>query len=50
MQSLLGHADLQTATRYVREVSTQTDRVIENGREYVVQIQISHIKLAKFGH
>jgi hypothetical protein len=29
---LLGHADLQMATRYVQDVSRQTDRVVENSR------------------
>lgn len=36
VQRLLGHADLQMATRYVQDVSTQTDRVIENSRKYVI--------------
>jgi integrase len=30
VQRLLGHADLQMATRYVQDVSKQTDRVVEN--------------------
>jgi integrase len=38
VQRLLGHADLQMATRYVQDVSEQTDRVIENSRIYVCQI------------
>jgi integrase len=38
VQRLLGHADLQMATRYVQDVSAQTDRVIENSRIYVCQI------------
>jgi integrase len=38
VQRLLGHADLQMATRYVQDVSEQTDRVIENSRMYVCQI------------
>lgn len=38
VQRLLGHADLQMATRYVQDVSKQTDRVIENSRNYVCQI------------
>jgi integrase len=29
VQRLLGHADLQMATRYVQDVSAQTDRVLE---------------------
>jgi len=37
LQRLLGHAYLQMATRYVQDVSVQqTDKVIENSREYVV--------------
>jgi len=36
VQRLLGHADLQMATRYVQDVSAQTDRVIENSRKYVI--------------
>jgi len=36
MQKLFGHADLQMATRYVQDVSEQTDRVIENSRKYVI--------------
>jgi integrase len=35
VQRLLGHADLQMASRYVQDVSKQTDRVIENSRNYV---------------
>jgi integrase len=38
VQRLLGHADLQMATRYVQNVSKQTDRVIQNSRMYVCQI------------
>jgi integrase len=38
VQRLLGHADLQMATRYVQDVTAQTDRVIENSRIYVCQI------------
>ena len=37
VQKLLGHADLQMATRYVQDVSKQTDRVIESSRKYVIQ-------------
>jgi hypothetical protein len=40
VQRLLGHADLQMATRYVQDVSEQTDRVIENSRIYVVRLVI----------
>jgi len=36
VQRLLGHADLQMATRYVQDVSEQTDRVIENSRKYLI--------------
>jgi len=37
VQRLLGHTDLTMATRYVQDVSAQTDRVIENSRKYVLQ-------------
>jgi len=37
VQRLLGHVDLTMATRYVQDVSEQTDRVIEKSREYVIQ-------------
>jgi len=37
VQRLLGHVDLTMATRYVQDVSEQTDRVIENSRKYVLQ-------------
>ena len=37
MQRLLGHVDLQIATRYMQDVSKQTDRVIENSRKYIIQ-------------
>jgi integrase len=36
VQRLLGHANLKMATRYVQDVSKQTDRVIENSRKYVI--------------
>jgi integrase len=36
VQRLLGHVDLQMATRYVQDVSAQTDRVIENSRKYII--------------
>jgi integrase len=36
VQRLLGHANLKMATRYVQDVSAQTDRVIENSRKYVI--------------
>jgi len=35
-QRLLGHANLKMATRYVQDISKQTDRVIENSKKYVV--------------
>ena len=37
VQRLPGHANLKMATRYVQDVSKQTDRVIENSRKYVIQ-------------
>jgi len=37
VQRLLRHVDLTMATRYVQDVSEQTDRVIENSREYLIQ-------------
>ena len=36
VQRLLGHVNLEMATRYVQDISAQTDRVIENSREYLV--------------
>jgi len=36
VQRLLGHVDLTMATRYVQDVSEQTDRAIENNRQYVI--------------
>ena len=36
VQRLLGHADLQMATRYVQDVSKQTDEIIEKSRNYLV--------------
>jgi integrase len=36
VQRLLGHADLTMATRYVQDVSAQTDKVIENSRKFIV--------------
>ena len=36
VQRLLGHADLQMATRYVQDVSKQTDKVIENSRNFMM--------------
>jgi len=37
VQRLLGHVNLEMATRYVQDVSEQTDRVIENSRKYVIE-------------
>ena len=39
VQRLLGHADLQMATRYVQDVSEQTDKAVENSRKYVLQVK-----------
>ena len=39
VQRLLGHADLQMATKYVQDVSKQTDQVVENSRKYVIQVK-----------
>jgi integrase len=36
VQRLLGHANLIMATRYVQDVSKQTDAVIEKSRQYVM--------------
>jgi integrase len=36
VQRLLGHVNLDMATRYVQDVSAQTDRVIENSRKYLL--------------
>ena len=37
VQRILGHVDLTMATRYVQDVSEQTDRVIENSREFIIR-------------
>ena len=37
VQRLLGRVDLTMATRYVQDVSKQTDKVIENSSKYVCQ-------------
>jgi integrase len=37
VQQLLGHADLKMATTYVQDVSEQTDRAINNTRNFIVQ-------------
>jgi len=39
VQRLLGDANLEMATRYVQDVSEQTDKVIENSRKYLNQGQ-----------
>ena len=39
-QRLLGHANLLMATRYVQDVSKQTDKVIENTRKHIIQLII----------
>ena len=36
VQRLLGHVNLEMATRYVQDVLAQTDRAIERSREYLV--------------
>jgi len=36
VQRLLGHADLKMASRYVQDVSKQTDEVVEKSRNYVI--------------
>jgi integrase len=36
VQRLLGHADLTMATKYVQDISAQTDKVIENSRKFIV--------------
>jgi integrase len=40
VQRLLGHVDLAMATRYVQDISRQTDRVVDNSRKYVIQGEI----------
>lgn len=35
VQRLLGHANLLMATRYVQDVSKQTDEVVGNSRKYM---------------
>jgi integrase len=37
VQRLLGDVDLTMATRYVQDVSEQTERVIEKSRTYVIR-------------
>lgn len=39
VQRLLGHVDLTMATRYVQDVSDQTDGAIENSGKYVIQVE-----------
>ncbi len=38
VQRLLGHANLKMATRYVQDVSKQTDEVINKSRDYLLSI------------
>ena len=40
VQRLLGHANLLMATRYVQDVSKQTDLVIKKSRKYVTQSRL----------
>ena len=37
VQRLLGHVNLDMATRYVQDVSEQTDRVIESSRRFLIK-------------
>ncbi len=37
VQKLLGHADLKMASIYVQDVSEQTDRAINESRQFIVQ-------------
>jgi integrase len=37
VQKLLGHADVKMASTYVQDVSEQTDRVINNTRQFIIQ-------------
>jgi integrase len=37
VQRLLGHSDLKMATTYVQDVSEQTDKVINNSRNFIIQ-------------
>lgn len=36
VQRLLGHVDLTMATRYVQDVSEQTDKVMDNSRKHFI--------------
>jgi len=36
VQRLLGHANLLMATRYVQDVSKQTDQVVKKSRKYII--------------
>jgi integrase len=36
VQKLLGHTNLLMATRYVQDVSAQTDQAIQNSRKYLI--------------
>jgi integrase len=46
VQRLLGHANLKMATRYVQDVSKQTDKVIENSRKYLCAKEVDVSKLS----
>jgi hypothetical protein len=39
IQRLLNLEDLQMATRYVYDISKTTDRIIENSRKYIIQVE-----------
>jgi len=39
VQRLLGHANLLMATRYVQDVSVQTDKIIKDSRNYLIQVK-----------
>ena len=41
VQRLLGHADLQMATRYVQDVSKQTDEAINNSRQFILGLDLA---------
>jgi len=43
VQRLLGHADLQMATRYVQDVSKQTDRVIQTAECSSVRLNLDYL-------
>ena len=49
VQRLLGHADLKMATTYVQDVSEQTDRAINNTRNFIIQGDSSPLADASSG-